>query len=554
MTVPTRRLLPLACTLWILALFAVSPNARETSRSREQHPHPDLSLFTHSDNCLACHNTLRSPDGEDVSIGATWRSTMMANSARDPYWQASVRRETIDHSKRSADIQNECAACHMPMAQKIAHAAGGKGEVFTHLPIAGPSGSALQRLASDGISCTVCHQIAPDRLGTQESFNANFSLLPTRADGTRTIFGPYQVEPGRQSIMRSVTGFVQSEATHIKQSELCASCHTLITEAFGPNGEVIGSLPEQMNYQEWQHSAFRTEERSCQSCHMPRVAGPVRASSVLGAARDEMAQHVFVGGNAFMVRMLNRYRNELGVAALPSELDATARATIRQLQGETATLSISPLQINGRQLEFCVDVRNLTGHKFPTGYPSRRAWLHVMVRSGDAVVFESGAVDGTGAIRGNDNDVDPRRYEPHYEQITQSDQVQIYEPVLGDRSGTPTTGLLTATQYVKDNRLLPRGFEKSTAPAEIAVYGLAANDADFSQSGDQVRYAVDVPGGGPYTVRVELLYQSIGYRWANNLDGYDAPEPKRFVSYYRSMSSTSPVLVATATTPLAVRP
>ena len=307
---------------------------------------------------------------------------------------------------------------------------------------------------------------------------------------------------GRQSIMRSVTGFVQAEATHIKQSELCASCHTLITEAFGPNGEVIGSLPEQMNYQEWQHSAFRTEERSCQSCHMPRVAGPVRASSVLGDARDEMAQHVFVGGNAFMVRMLNRYRNELGVAALPSELDATARATIRQLQRRPPRCRSHRCQINGRQLEFRVDVRNLTGHKFPTGYPSRRAWLHVTVRSGDALVFESGAVDGTGAIRGNDNDVDPRRYEPHYEQITQPDQVQIYEPdPRRSLADAPTTGLLTATQYLKDNRLLPRGFEKSTAPAEIAVYGLAANDADFSQSGDQVRYAVDVSGGGPYTVR-----------------------------------------------------
>ena len=68
MTVPTRRLLPLACTLWILALFAVSPNARETSRSREQHPHPDLSLFTHSDNCLSwsrfpIFRVERSPDG-----------------------------------------------------------------------------------------------------------------------------------------------------------------------------------------------------------------------------------------------------------------------------------------------------------------------------------------------------------------------------------------------------------------------------------------------------------------------------------------------------------
>ena len=165
-------------------------------------------------------------------------------------------------------------------------------------------------------------------------------------------------------------------------------------------------------------------------------------------------------------------------------------------------------QINGRQLEFRVDVRNLTGHKFPTGYPSRRAWLHVTVRSGDALVFESGAVDGTGAIRGNDNDVDPRRYEPHYEQITQSDQVQIYEPILGDRSGTPTTGLLTATQYLKDNRLLPRGFEKSTAPAEIAVYGLAANDADFSaerrsgplRSRCVWRRAVHCAGGAPLPV------------------------------------------------------
>ena len=78
--------------------------------------------------------------GEDVSIGSTWRSTMMANSARDPYWQAGVRRETIDHPTHSADIQDECAACHMPMAQQIARAAGGKGEVFAHLPIAGPGG------------------------------------------------------------------------------------------------------------------------------------------------------------------------------------------------------------------------------------------------------------------------------------------------------------------------------------------------------------------------------------------------------------------------------
>ena len=549
MTAAPHRLVPLACVLWLAAFFAASPSARASGESQKTRPHDALSLFTHSENCLACHNTLMTPTGEDVSIGATWRSTMMANSARDPYWQAGVRREIMDHPTRSADIQNECAACHMPMAQKIAHGTGGKGDVFAHLPIAQRNASALQRLASDGVSCTVCHQIAPDNLGTRDSFNANFTIRPTPADGVRLIFGPYRVEAGRQSIMRSVTGFAQSEAPHIRQSELCASCHTLITEAFGPNGEVIGSLPEQMNYQEWQHSAFNKEERSCQSCHMPRAQGPVRASSVLGDSRDQLAQHVFVGGNAFMVRMLSRYRTELGVTALPSELESTARATLHQLQNETATIALGASQLHERTLSFDVDVRNLTGHKFPTGYPSRRTWLHVTVRNrNDTVVFESGAVQDSGAIRGNDNDVDPARYEPHYEQISDPGEVQIYEPVLGNPAGGPTTGLLTATQYLKDNRLLPRGFEKSTASPEIGVFGRASSDADFTGGGDRTRYVVDVDGSGPYKIEAELRYQTIGYRWAHNLSDYNAAEPRQFLSYFRSMSSASSVVIAAAST------
>ena len=45
-------------------------------------------------------NGLVSPAGEDVSIGVSWRSSMMANSARDPYWQAAVRREVLHHPAR----------------------------------------------------------------------------------------------------------------------------------------------------------------------------------------------------------------------------------------------------------------------------------------------------------------------------------------------------------------------------------------------------------------------------------------------------------------------
>ncbi len=472
----------------------------------------------------------------------------MANSARDPYWQASVRRETIDHASHSAEIQDECSACHMPMTQKIARAAGGQGAVFAHLPIA-KDDSPLQRLAADSISCTVCHQIAPDKLGTRDSFNANFVLKPTPADGTRLVFGPFVVDAGRQTIMRSVTGFGQAEGAHIKQSELCASCHTLITQAFGPGGEVVGSLPEQMNYQEWQHSDFNREQRSCQSCHMPSVQGPVRVASVLGEDREGLARHLFVGGNAFMVRMLNRYRTELGVEAEPHELEATAKATLRQLREDTASISLSRTERAGGTLRFDVDVRNLSGHKFPTGYPARRTWLHVTVKDGlGKTIFESGAVNEAGLIQGNDNDADALMFEPHYEEITSPLQVQIYEPILGDRSNAPTTGLLSATQYLKDNRLLPRGFDKATADPEIGVYGGAARDSDFAGGGDRVRYVVDsAAGSGPLLIEAELRYQSIGYRWAHNLEKYDAAEPRQFVSYYNALSGGSSVVVATAT-------
>ena len=55
--------------------------------------------------------------------------------------------------------------------------------------------------------------------------------------------------------------------------------------------------------------------------------------------------------------------------------------------------------------------------------------------------------------------------------IDRPDQVQIYESILGDADSHPTTGLLSAVRYLKDNRLLPRGFDKATADPQIAVFG-----------------------------------------------------------------------------------
>jgi hypothetical protein len=279
---------------------------------------------------------------------------------------------------------------------------------------------------------------------------------------------------------------------------------------------------------------------------MPAVVEPTRIASVLGTPREGLARHTFVGGNFFMLRMLNRFRAELGVEALPQELEAGARLTERDLETKSAELAIEPAA--GARGQFDVRVRNLTGHKLPTAYPSRRVWLHVVIRDATGrTVFESGAITPAGAIAGNDNDADPLKAEPHYRQITRPDEVQIYESVLRSSTGGITTGLLEAVGYLKDNRLLPRGFDKGTADADIAVRGDAMEDLDFDGNGDVVRYSVSAPGGGPLQVEAELCYQPIGFRWAQNLTRYKSPETDRFTGYYDRMASATMHVLARAT-------
>jgi hypothetical protein len=101
--------------------------------------------------------------------------------------------------------------------------------------------------------------------------------------------------------------------------------------------------------------------------------------------------------------------------------------------------------------------------------------------------------------------------------------------------------------YLKDNRLLPQGFQKQTADAEIAVTGEAAADPNFTDAGDRVEYSVPLGSAeGPFHVDAELWYQPIGFRWAHNLAPYTAPEPQRFVTYYESLSSATAVMLARA--------
>ena len=113
-----------------------------------------------------------------------------------------------------------------------------------------------------------------------------------------------------------------------------------------------------------------------------------------------------------------------------------------------------------------------------------------------------------------------------------------------------TTGLLRGVRFVKDNRLLPRGFDKANRRARRRrARGAAADDADFVGGSDRVRYRVALGAGvaTPLTVEAELLYQSIAYRWAENLRDYDAEETQRFGRYYAAGAAESAERLASAT-------
>ena len=220
----------------------------------------------------------------------------------------------------------------MPMARYEARLEGGEGEVFSHLPIGFRRSDG--HYAQDGVSCSLCHQISKDKLGTRESLVGGFVVDTTKPMGEREEYGPFKIDDGADADHADLrrAAFVPTEGEHIRQSELCATCHTLITKALGPDGQVIGELPEQMPYQEWLHSEFKRQAELPVLPHAGGEGAGPRSPAVLGEPREGMSRHIFVGGNFFMQRMLNRYRGELGVVALPQELEAAAERTVAHLQ------------------------------------------------------------------------------------------------------------------------------------------------------------------------------------------------------------------------------
>lgn len=535
----------------------------------------DRGRFATSPACARCHSNvagtsaMRDDKQRPIAPHDLWQSTMMASAARDPFWRAVVSAEIAATPAAKGAIEAKCLTCHAPMAQAEASQAGKPSPGLATLQ--GEStgiDATAQQLGLDGVSCTVCHQILPDKLGGPSSFSGGFVI-----GDQRQTFGPHP-NPFTTPMVNS-SGFTPVLGKQLRESSLCASCHTLDTQTLDASGKATGHvLAEQSPYLEWRNSAFSTEAASpgpkaasCQSCHVPTTSvdgapisthiarRPNGGTFPATSPRSPFGRHVFVGGNTVVPRILAAQRAALNPQASQAAFDATVAAARELLSKRTAKLALSGLTRTASGLSFTVRVDNLAGHKMPTGFPSRRAWLRVRIKDASgATVFASGEVDVNGRILGPQGAPLPSELrggplQPHHLTVSDATQVQIYQSVMADPTGKPTYTLLRGATYAKDNRLLPEGYSATHPSAKTTAPVGTDNDGDFVGGSDQLRFELPSSGAsGALQVEVALLYQPIGARFVAELAGHPTREVTLFLGYLSQLAPAPEVLATSSAT------
>ena len=329
--------------------------------------------FLSSDNCLGCHGGLGGPasgttmflqtgpkygDGYNISEYGEWRWSPMGLAGRDPIFFAQLESEFAmleaeGNGDVTAALGTTCLSCHGAMGQRQleidAHAMPEKGlepnnfkveYTLLHAPLTEAEQARQKKdgtydyhqygnLARDGISCAVCHHIAPpQRAAGQPDYNTLDTYL---MNGTTGVFrytppdeliGPFK--DVAQKPMENAMGIRPVHDDYIKESEMCGACHTINLGNVGwpsdkplpgykaqdqavfnqaaangaayLNSEYGVTFPEklvpfqhsveQATYIEWVNSSYSNPDtaQSCQDCHMKNsfesVDGQVKVDAI----------------------------------------------------------------------------------------------------------------------------------------------------------------------------------------------------------------------------------------------------------------------------------
>ncbi len=531
-----------------------------TEATRPSHgPHSDLDLlvyrsgstelvvmhstyFATAGRCAGCHGHdtagVASVDstGRDVNLADDWRSTLMANSARDPFFRAKLEHEVLVNPGHQGAIEQKCLRCHTPLGSYEQSMSG-----LTPFTAAMLDTSVL---GQDGVSCLACHMQRPSAAG-------NYFSGDLRLDSAQE-YGPYEDDVINAFIMEFFVGWRPQKGEHVLDGRVCAGCHTLLTGTLDLQGNATPyEFVEQATWHEYKNSAYYGTDENCRGCHMPRLNDSIVLASDYSflPGHAPFGLHHLAGGNVYMLELMKQHRTDLGIPATDTQFDSTIARTLGNLQQRTLQLNVTVLDRTTDTAWVDVDLVNLTGHKFPSGYPSRRAFveLDVLDANGDTL-FHSGRYDGTYEVEGHDPAM-----EPHHDVITAPDQAQIYELVMGDVNDDVTTVLERAKSPLKDNRLVPLGFSTAHPSYDTTlIAGVPATDLDFNHDalglegngGDKVHYHVPLNGyGGALNIQVRVWYQPVPPRWNAEMFSLNGTRIDAFRTMVDSMDGT-PTLVA----------
>lgn len=557
----------LLLVVFVFAAHAISTNYNQTKRSLQKNeelkfhtsqeveamnskmlgmlggtgPIDPGEYFLYSKRCQGCHGHDSANyanldySGTDVNVFDDWAATMMSNSSKDPLWRAKVTHEILVNPSHSLELQDKCTSCHAPMGHYTSKFHGNLHYTLTDLY--------NDSLGLDGISCTGCHTIGSNGLGQMYSGEIPY-------DTNHIIYGPFMnpnVGP-----MQLYVGYTPTFSDHVSEGRMCSSCHTLLTNSVDLSGNLTGrQFVEQATYHEWVNSALSEDLITCQKCHMPQVTDSVViANGYLNMPpRSPFNRHKFMGGNEFMLKLMKQNRERLKINhATDVNYDSTIAITDRNLKYQTLNMLLTADSITYDTAFFTVRLTNKVGHKFPSGYPSRRAVLQfVVVGSAGDTLFKSGLFDGNYEVQ----NINPS-FEPHYNIITSASQHQIYEMVPGDVNGNKTTVLERMDTILKDNRLPPQGFV-STHPVydTVRIVGNAFTDQDFNRTGtgtegtgkDYVHYHIPINGyTGSFNAYTYVYYQSVPPGYLTEMFSHSTAEIDTFRVMYNS-ADKSPVLI-----------
>jgi hypothetical protein len=241
-----------------------------------------------------------------------------------------------------------------------------------------------------------------------------------------------------------------------------------------------------------------------------------------------------------MLDMMKDHRDTLDLRAFSSQFDSVRAATFRMLQDNTLDMVLTEIDRTDDSLFVDVELINKAGHKFPSAYPSRIAYVQIIATNdvGDTI-FSSGLLDEGYELINRDIE-----FEPHYDLITSEEQVQVYEYVMADETGAETTVLSQADFPLKDNRLAPFGFtDTHFAYDTVGLYGQVLNDDDFNltETGEQgsgtdiTSYHIFTDGYvGPVDVKVSVYFQVTPPRWLESMFEYQSEDIDLFNWMYET--------------------